>query len=111
MVEEQEPPRNVDADKAKALGVLPTGKKYDLLKYGFSVQAEDGNTIQPEDVWMPPNKRARKVTIVGDNRGWTPEMKEISQNSDVLIQEATLIGTKEDYAVSVFVMEYFLLHS
>lgn len=96
MVEEQEPPRNVDPNRAKELGVMPTGKKYELLKYGFSVQSENGETVQPKEVWQPVNKRARKITIVGDNRGWTPQMKEISQNSDVLIQEATLTGTKED---------------
>ena len=54
------------------------------------------SACKPKEVWQPVNKRARKITIVGDNRGWTPQMKEISQNSDVLIQEATLTGTKED---------------
>lgn len=96
VVEEEEPPRNVDPEKAKALGVLPKGRKYDLLKHGFSVQTEDGErSVHPEQVLKPRNKRARKVTITGDNRGWTSQMYEISQLSDVLVHEATLV--KEDY--------------
>jgi ribonuclease BN (tRNA processing enzyme) len=100
VVEEEEPPRNVDPDKAKEFGILHTGRKYDLLKHGFSVQTEDGSrTVQPEEVWTQVKQRARKITITGDNRGWTPQMKEMSQNSDVLIHEATLIN--EDYSVSL----------
>jgi ribonuclease BN (tRNA processing enzyme) len=70
------------------------------LKYGFSVQTEDGSrTVQPEEVWKPMNKRARKITIAGDNRGWTSQMTEIAQDSDVLVHEATLV--EENYSVSL----------
>lgn len=101
VVEEEEPPRNVDPFKAKALGVLPNGRKFDLLKHGFSVQTEDGeSTVQPEEVLKPRNKRARKITITGDNRGWTPQMFEIAGKSDVLVHEATLL--EEDYKVRMF---------
>ncbi|CAJ1936929.1 unnamed protein product, partial [Cylindrotheca closterium] len=96
VVEEEEPPRNVDPDKAKALGVLPNGRKFDLLKHGFSVQTEDGKrTVQAEEVLKPRNKRARKITITGDNRGWTTQMLRLAENSDVLVHESTLV--KEDY--------------
>jgi len=92
VVEEEEPPRNVDPEKAKALGVLPNGRKFDLLKHGFSVQSEDGErTVRPEEVLRPRNKRARKITITGDNRAWTPQMFRIAENSDVLVHEATLV--------------------
>lgn len=99
VVEEEEPARNVDPDKAKQLGILPVGRKYDLLQHGFSVQTEDGSrTVQPAEVWKQVKQRARKVAVTGDNRGWTPQMKEIAKNSDVLIHEATLIS--ENYSVS-----------
>lgn len=100
VVEEEEPPRNVDPEKAKALGVLPNGRKFDLLNHGFSVQSEDGErTVRPEEVLRPRNKRARKITITGDNRAWTPQMFRIAENSDVLVHEATLV--KQDSKASL----------
>jgi ribonuclease Z len=99
VIEEDEPARNIDADRAKELGVSPNGKKYDLLKFGFSVQTDDGSReVRPEEVLKPRTKRARKVAILGDNRAWTPQMADIAKNADVLIHEATL--TEEDYSVS-----------
>jgi ribonuclease Z len=99
VVEEDEPARNIDADRAKALGVMPKGKKYELLKYGFSVWTEDGTReVRPEEVLKPRTKNARKIAIIGDNRAWTPQMTDIAQNADVLIHEATL--TEEDGSVS-----------
>ena len=100
VVEEDEPARNIDPVKAQELGVSPQGKKYSLLKYGFSVLADDGETeVHSNEVLKPRTKSARKVTIVGDNRGWTSEMAAIAKNSDVLIHEATLL--EEDSSVSL----------
>jgi ribonuclease Z len=99
VVEEDEPARNIDADRAKELGVLPNGKKYELLKHGFSVLTEDGTReVRPEEVLMPRTKVARKIAIIGDNRAWTSQMADIAKNADVLIHEATL--TEEDRSVS-----------
>ena len=41
VIEEDEPPYNLDVEKARSLGVTPTHKKYDLLKYGFPVVIAD----------------------------------------------------------------------
>jgi ribonuclease BN (tRNA processing enzyme) len=97
VVEEPEPARNIDAAKAKALGVSPLDKKYELLKYGFSVVADDGSEreVHPHEVLKPVMKKARKVAILGDNRKWTKQMTDIAQNADVLVHEATLL--EEDY--------------
>jgi ribonuclease Z len=98
-IEEEEPPRNIDPIRAKELGV-PAGKKYELLKCGFSVQTEDAaREVIPEEVLVPRTKKARKFTLVGDNREWSPEMIEIARNSDVLVHEATLLNT--DFDVSI----------
>jgi ribonuclease Z len=100
VIEEEEAARNIDADRAKELGVLHKGKKYHLLKHGFSVLTEDGSReVRPEEVYKARSKRARKVAIVGDNRGWTPQMIDLAKNADVLIHEATL--TEEDLNVSM----------
>ena len=98
-IEEEEPPRNIDPIRAKELGV-PAGKKYELLKCGFSVYTEDGaREVKPEEVLVPRTKKARKFTLVGDNKEWSPEMIEIARNSDVLVHEATLLNT--DFDVSI----------
>jgi len=91
-IEEEDPPRNIDAIKAKALGVSPVGRKYNLLKAGFSVWTDDGSReVQPNEVLIETRKRSRrKVAVVGDNRGWTAAMKAVAKNSDLLVHEATL---------------------
>eukprot|EP00934_Nitzschia_sp_Nitz4_P008804 Nitzschia sp. Nitz4//scaffold359_size15291//8648//10527//NITZ4_008885-RA/size15291-snap-gene-0.12-mRNA-1//1//CDS//3329549024//8794//frame0 len=96
VVQEDEPARNIDAPKALSLGVSPKGKKYELLKHGFSVQTDDGaRLVKPEEVWKPRTKKSRKVSIVGDNRGWTQELVDLAKDSDVLIHEATLTRGKD----------------
>lgn len=97
VVEEDEPPRNLDVTKARALGVSHKDKKYELLKHGFAVQADDGSgrTVEPDEVLKAPTKKARKITVVGDNRGWTPQMAEIARDTDILVHEATL--SEEDH--------------
>ena len=96
VVEEDEPPRNIDVGKARALGVSHKDKKYELLKNGHAVRADDGSEqwVEPQQVLKPASKKARKIAIVGDNRGWTPQMNEIAEKADILVHEATLL--KED---------------
>jgi ribonuclease Z len=93
VVEEDEPPRNLDVAKARALGVSHQDKKYELLKHGFAVETDDGSgrMVEPHEVLTVSSKKARKIAIIGDNRGWTPEMTEIARNADVLVHEATLL--------------------
>ena len=98
VLQEKDPPRNIDASKAEELGV-PGGKKYELLKHGYSVHSEDGERlIHPEEVWTDRRRAARKIAIVGDNRAWRPELEHIARDADVLVHEATL--HKFNYLVS-----------
>ena len=92
VVEEDDPAKNLDVSKARALGVSHKDKKYDLLKHGFAVDADDGSgcRVEPSEVLKPASKKARKIAVVGDNRGWTPQMTEIARSADVLVHEATL---------------------
>ncbi len=104
-IQEEEPPWNIDATKAKALGVSPVGQKYNLLKAGFSVWTDDGTQeVSPSEVCTERRKKARKITVMGDNRGWTAAMKRIAQNSDVLVHEATLMEKESDWYVSVMIV-------
>jgi ribonuclease Z len=96
-VEEEEPPRNIDPQRAVALGVNHKSKKYNLLKLGFSVQSDDGlREVKPDEVLLPKTKRARKFVLVGDNQGWTPAMMSIAQNTDILVHEATLFDEDQE---------------
>lgn len=105
-IEEEDPPRNIDADKARELGVSPAGRKFNLLKAGFSVYTDDGSRqVQPVEVLTAQRKRARKVTVVGDNRAWTAAMKSLARNSDILVHEATLIEKVPDWHVSLNVIK------
>jgi len=92
VVEEDDPAQNLDVGKARALGVSHRDKKYELLKHGFAVDADDGSgrRVEPCEVLKPASKKARKIAVVGDNRGWTPQMTEIARTTDVLVHEATL---------------------
>lgn len=92
-VEEQQPPSNIDVEKAMHLGVQP-GKKYALLKCGIPVQTDDGlGTVQPEQV-MTTSFRPRKFAILSDHRLVFRQMAQLCRNADLLVHEATL--SKED---------------
>jgi len=92
-VEEQTPPRNIDAKKATALGLKPS-KKYSLLKMGESVPTDDGTgVVEPEQVLLE-ELRARKLAVLSDHRRVPPPMAGLCRNADLLVHEATL--TKED---------------
>ena len=94
-VEESEPQRNIDAERAMELGVTPVGGNFDLLKNGYSVKSNGGEEIHPEQVLKPKSKKARKVVIIGDNDCWSESMKSLAKDADVLVHEATLLETGE----------------
>ena len=99
VVEEEEPPRNLDVQKARSLGVSYKDKKYDLLRHGFAVTADlDGSErrVEPHEVLKSSTtKKSRKIAFIGDNRAWTRQMTDIARNADILVHEATLL--EEDY--------------
>lgn len=94
-------PRKIDPVRARALG-LDQGRKYQLLKYGFSVKSDDETVdIHPEDVLLEEYVRPRKLVALGDCC-YVPEMMaKLCHNADVLIHEATLSendqGKKVDF--------------
>lgn len=88
-VEEQKPPGNIDLEKAKALGVMPS-KKYGLLKCGLSVPTDDGTgEVNPEQVLIT-SFRPRKVAILADHRLIPRQMAQLCKNADLVVHEATL---------------------
>ncbi|XP_046982995.1 zinc phosphodiesterase ELAC protein 1-like [Schistocerca americana] len=95
VVTEADSPGRLDVEKLKQLGV-PPGPLYGRIKAGHSVEI-NGNTIEPSSV-LGPKKKGRKVTIVGDTCD-ASRMKKISQNSDVIVHEATLEEALRDKAL------------
>ncbi|OEU10989.1 Metallo-hydrolase/oxidoreductase, partial [Fragilariopsis cylindrus CCMP1102] len=95
VIKEDEPPHNLDVEKARSLGVSHKNMNYDLLKYGFPVIADMINNNNNNNSSDDDDGNARKIAFIGDNRGWTREMTDIARNADVLIHEATLL--EEDY--------------
>jgi len=88
-VEEQTPPRNIDAKKATELGVNPSDK-YNLLKMGESVPTDDGTgVVKPEQVLLE-ELRARKLAVLSDHRRVPPPMAGLCRNADLLVHDATL---------------------
>lgn len=89
VVEELVPQRNIDPEKATALGVGP-GRKYRDLKKGIPVLSDDGTkTIDPEDVLFD-HVGPRKFALIGDNCAVPTTIAHLCQDVDVLIHEATI---------------------
>jgi ribonuclease Z len=77
-------------EKAIALEV-PKGPLWSKLKAGESVQLNDGRIINSSEV-VGPTRPGKKITYSGDTRP-TKSIILLSQNSDVLIHEATFDDT------------------
>ncbi|MFX1518554.1 MAG: ribonuclease Z [Promethearchaeota archaeon] len=77
-------------EKARALGI-PEGPLWSKLKAGESVQLNDGRIINSSEV-VGPTRPGKKITYSGDTRP-TKSIILLSQNSDVLIHEATFDDT------------------
>ena len=89
VVEEMTPQRNIDPEKAKALGIQP-GRKYRDLKKGIAVLSDDeSHMVDPEDVLLE-HVAPRKFVIIGDNCAVPPEMAALCYDADVLVHEATI---------------------
>ena len=105
-VQEPEPSRKIDAEKATKLGVSP-GRKYRKLKNGFPVMSDDGiREVRPEEVLAGAVRKARKFACIGDNCGLTPAMIELCMDADVLVHEAT--ESVKNAAVRLFLWFVFL---
>jgi len=95
VIQEPEPEPNIIVEKARALGVEP-GRKYRLLKKGIPVESDDGSkTVLPEQVLSKDmNRKERKFALIGDNCQLSRAMYQLCQDCDVLVHEATLIGSE-----------------
>ena len=89
-IEEKKKPRFL-REKAIELGI-PIGPDFGKLHKGESIEV-NGKTIKPEDV-LGPKRKGKKLTYSGDTM-FCEEMVKLSENSDILIHEATYIN--EDY--------------
>jgi ribonuclease Z len=88
-------PWHIDKDKAVAAGVLP-GKKYKLLKCGFSVLSDDeSKMVQPEDVLLGDRNLPRSVAFLGDCCSVPKPMLDLCQEVDLLVHEATFLESDE----------------
>lgn len=95
VIQEPEHEPNIIVEKARALGVEP-GRKYRLLKKGISVESDDGSkTVLPEQVLSKDmHRKERKFALIGDNCQLSRAMYKLCQDCDVLVHEATLVGSE-----------------
>jgi ribonuclease Z len=89
----------LQADKLKELGVKP-GPIFKKLKEGETVELEDGRVIDGSDFLGPPIE-GRIVTILGDTRP-TASARELAENADALVHEATFSKEQERMAHDYF---------
>ena len=86
-----------DRERAVELGV-PEGPKFSRLHRGETVEAEDGTTVDPEQV-VGPERPGRTLVYTGDTRpaGATVEA---ATEADLLIHEATFAEDRTERAGS-----------
>jgi len=98
---EKAPDRQIDPEKAISLGVNP-GKKFQLLKSGFTVKADGKDKdVRPDEVLLGSERKGRSAAIVGDCFQVSAQMAKLCEGVDVLVHEATLSaedrGEKVEY--------------
>ncbi|WP_368936956.1 ribonuclease Z [Bacillus sp. SH8-8] len=79
-------------DKLLGLGMKP-GPFFKRLKDGEVVELENGTVLHGKDFIGPPQK-GRVVTILGDTR-YCEASRELAQDADILIHEATFAAKDE----------------
>ena len=88
VVEESPLPGKINVEKCLARGLLP-GPAYKRLKSGEDVEAPDGSGfVRHRDV-VGPERKGRKVVVMGDTRDST-FMVPHARNADVVVHEATV---------------------
>jgi ribonuclease BN (tRNA processing enzyme) len=94
-------PRQIDQKKAIAAGVRP-GKKYNQLKYGFSVPSDvdPSVVVHPDQVLVGIPRPSRSVAILGDCCAVPEPMSALCKDVDVLVHESTLSETDANRAAS-----------
>ena len=86
-------------DKLLEMGVKP-GPIFKRLKDGEAVELEDGTILNGNEFIGPPQK-GRIITILGDTR-YCEASRELAQDADVLVHEATFAAEDEQQAYDYF---------
>ncbi|WP_459499560.1 ribonuclease Z [Bacillus sp. C1] len=86
-------------EKLLGAGVKP-GPIFKRLKDGETVELDDGRVLHGEDFIGPPQK-GRIITILGDTR-YCEASRELAQDADVLVHEATFAAVDEMQAHDYF---------
>ncbi|MEB6547580.1 ribonuclease Z [Heyndrickxia sporothermodurans] len=89
----------LDVDKLRNDGIMP-GPIYAKLKSGETVQLEDGRIINGND-YVGPDQKGKIITILGDTR-YCENARNLAQNADVLVHEATFSAENEELAFDYF---------
>ena len=93
---EKDHPGALDVDKLQKVGIKP-GPIFQKLKNGECVTLEDGRVINGQD-YLKPDVKGRIVVIFGDTRP-TPNQLVLAQDADVVVHEATVDASREDWAL------------
>jgi len=92
---ENDKPGKFDAEKAAQMNI-PKGSERSRLQSGRPIKAKDGTMIRPEEV-IGPEKPGRVVAICADTAP-CKNAKQLAQNADLLVHEATFASQDEDMA-------------
>ena len=93
---EKDHPGTLDTDKLQQFGIKP-GPIFQKIKEGENVTLEDGRVINGQD-YLKPGAKGRIVAIFGDTRP-TPNQLVLAQDADVVVHEATVDASREDWAI------------
>ena len=83
--------------RAQALGIDP-GPAYSKLQNGHTVETDEGETVEPEDVLSAP-KPGRKIVYTGDTRP-TPGVVEAASDASLLVYSAMFTEEQSERARS-----------
>lgn len=97
LVVEEADRREFLVEEARALGVDP-GPKYGRLQEGQAVEADDGTTVEPDDVLSEP-VAGRTVVYTGDTRP-IPAVVEAASDASLLIYSAMFAEAEAERARS-----------
>jgi ribonuclease Z len=95
IIKEKDTLGELRVDKLRELGITP-GPIYRAIKTQEVTELPDGQQIRRED-FIGPDKPGRKLAILGDTT-YLPELKEVLQDADILVHEATFSAEEPEMA-------------
>jgi ribonuclease Z len=103
VLEEDPRPGRFDREQAVALGVTP-GPLFGRLQRGETIRVGTGSQsreVRPEQV-MGPARPGRKIVYTGDTRAIHDRIRDVAQNADLLIHDATYDESEADRGAEFF---------